>query len=482
MRDTVRKNGPSVPYLLVSLAYVVSRAALWAAGMPFVFSLDWMWLADAGDLRDRLAQTLWYFHAFPPGMPFATGVLLKLGGEGAATLAQATFLGLGLVLSNALVALGLAAGLGPRAAAGVAVAFLLSPPALYFDHLYLYEWPIVTLLVVSAVCFHRACLHATATRWLTVFAACAAIAVTRSTFHLIWFAALVGAALAVCGRDGRRAVVAGAMPGLLVVLAVYGKNAMLFGEFAASTFGPAGFHLVTVAHLSADERHRWMADGRLSPFADISPYAPPRDYARLFGSSDLPGWPPQVTRLDHPTVGAPNFNHWFILEAHRARRHDVTAYLRARPIEYLRTTWTGLRDLLGPTTEWHPRTGTQASPHTGHRAVLGSYVDVYNLALHRWPFPPVGAYVVLPLLLVGSAWRAWEAWRGGTPAERARASLLVFCLFQIVFVIGVSSMATFLESSRYRFQIEPFLWVLAALTAMAARRAVPPRRPRPAVY
>jgi hypothetical protein len=251
------------------------------------------------------------------------------------------------------------------------------------------------------------------------------------------------------------------------VLAVYGKNAVLFGEFAASTFGPASFHLVTVDRMPRAERDRWIAEGRLSPFAAISPYAPPRAYARNFSASDLPGWPPQVTRLDNPTVGAPNFNHWFILEAHRARRHDVEAYIAARPLDYVRNAWTGLQALLGPSTDWHPRTGTPASPHRAHQAVLGPYVTAYNTVVHRVPFAPVGLYVGLPLVLAWAGWLAWTLLRAATPPDRARGALIAYCTFQIVFVIAVSSMATFLESSRYRFQIEPFIWMLVALLVMS---------------
>lgn len=455
-----------VPYVLVSLAFVVSRAVLAGAGLPFGFSLDWMWLADTADLRDRLAETLWYFHAFPPGMDLLTGLLLKLGGDatGAAALAHGLFFLLGLALANALVALGLALGLRPRAAVIVSVVFLLTPPAIFFEHLYLYEWPIVTLVAVSAVAFHRACLRPSIGRWLAFFGICAAIAVTRSTFHLVWFVALIGAAMAVSGgATGRRAALAGALPGLLLVLAVYGKNAWLFGEFAASTFGPASFHLVTVDRMPRAERDRWMADGRLSRFAAISPYAPPRAYARFFGSGSLPGWPAQVTRLDHVSVRAPNFNHWFILFAHRARRRDVEAYLWGHPLGYVRNVWIGLQALLGPSTDWHPRTGTPASPHEAHRAVLGPYVTVYSAVLHRLPFAPVGVYVFLPLVLAWAAWRASVLWRAGPAEERARGALVAYCVAQVVFVIAISSMATYLESSRYRFQIEPFIWMLAAL-------------------
>ena len=253
----------------------------------------------------------------------------------------------------------------------------------------------------------------------------------------------------------------------MVVVGLYGKNAMVFGEFAASTFGPASFHLVTVDRMPPAERDQWMAAGRLSAFAAVSPYAPPRDYAPYFASSDLPGWPPQVTRLDHVTVRAPNFNHWFILEAQRVRRHDVAEYLSSHPLGYARNVWEGLVALSGPTTEWHPRTGQADSPHAGHRQRLGAYEAGYNFVLHRMVLAPVGVYVLVPIVLIWATLKVPECWRGSGASARARGALLAFSVFQVVFVIAVSSMATFLESSRYRFQVEPFIWILSALALVS---------------
>ena len=464
-------------YLIVSLGYVVSRALLARAGLPYGFELDWMWLADPADLRDRLAQTLWFFHAFPPGMDLLTGILLKTSGAQAARVAHVLFWLLGLLLANGLVTLGRAVGLTGAAAGVVAMAFMLSPPALYFEHLYLYEWPVVTLLVLAAIAFHRACLRPTTLRWLLFFVLCAAIAVTRSTFHMVWLALLIGAAVAASGRSGRRAAMVGALPGVVLVVALYAKNAVVFGEFAASTFGPASFHLVTEDRMPPAERDRWMAEGRLSRFAAISPYAPPRDYLPYFSTNELPGWPPQVTRLDQLTVPAPNFNHWFILEAQRARRHDVEEYMRSYPLGYLRNVWAGLLALFGPTTEWHPRTGLAASPHAGHRQRLGRYETAYNVLVHKLVLAPVGVYALLPIILIWAAWQATASWRSGDVARRARGALLAFCIFQIVFVVAVSSMATYLESSRYRFQVEPFIWILSALTLVSLTHGrLPDRR------
>ena len=121
-----------MPYLIVSAVYVLSRLVLWWIALPFNFSLDWMWLADPGDLRDRLGQTLWYFHAFPPGMDLLTGVLLKVAGTRAATAAYVMFWLLGLALATAMVAMARAAGLSTRAAVITTSIFLLSPPAIFW--------------------------------------------------------------------------------------------------------------------------------------------------------------------------------------------------------------------------------------------------------------------------------------------------------------------------------------------------------------
>ena len=331
---TIHHGRANVAYVLLSLLFILSRLALAWAGLQFSFSLDWMWMADPVDLRDRLADTLYYFHAFPPGMNLLTGVLLKAAPSDPGSLAHLLFAVMGLGLVNLVFALGQHIGLSQRVAFAVAAAFALLPAEIYFEHLYLYELPVTTLLCLAAVLFHRAVRGSSTSAWLAFFATCAVIGVTRSTFHLIWFAVMAALALWFTMAGTRRHVLVATMAPLLLLAGVYGKNLALFGEFAASTFGPASFHLVTVDRLPIAERHRWIAEGTLSPFAAISAYAPPRDFLPFFETSERAGWPPQLTRLEHPSVKAANFNHWFLLEVHRARRQDVQHYLRARPWGY----------------------------------------------------------------------------------------------------------------------------------------------------
>ena len=452
---------PLRAHALLSALFIVSRLLLHLIGLRFSFSVDWMFLADPADLRDRLFETLWYFHAFPPGINALTGLLLKFGESGAPVAAHALFWGLGLVLVNVLLYLARVVGLSTRAALVFALAFSLAPASIYFEHLYHYEWPVITLLCLTAALFHRGVYQPSAFPWCGFFAAGAIVGVTRSTFHLVWFVAIASLGMALTVR-GKRIVVGAALIPAAVLVTLYLKNAVLFGEFAASTFGPASYTLITVDRLPDAVRDAWISEGRLSPFAAMSVYAPPRDYARFFATPEHDGWPPQLTRLDHRGVEAANFNHWWLLEVHRARRGDVLYYLRHRPLDYVANVIEGLRDMFGPTTTWHPRDDTAVSPHYQHRQVLGDYEHWFNRVVHTGPVAPVGLYVLLPLLLLWACVHSWPLVRAGDPATRARGALLLFCVFQIVYVVAASSMLTFLESSRYRFQVEWAIWLLAA--------------------
>ena len=431
-----------------------------------------MWLSDPADLHDRLFETLYYFHAFPPGMNLMTGILLKLGGSHAATLAHAGFWALGLVLANSLFYLSRVSGLSGPVALAVAVAFSLIPQSIYFEHLYLYEYPIATLLCVAAVFFHAAVRRQSFWAWLAFFSICSTIGLTRSTFHLVWFVAMVGLGLVFTERGLRRRILVAACGPAALLLALYVKNFAVFGAFDAFTFGPASQDLVTIWHLPAEVRDSWIQEGKLSPFAAVSVYAGPREYLPFFETSENRAWPPQLNLLERPSVKAGNYNHWFFLEVNRRRRADALYYVRTRPLDYVRNTLRGLKDMFTPSTEWHPFDDTDRSPHYQHRQVLGRYEAFYNRLVHGLPVSPVGLYAFLPLALGWAFGRARSLVRTGSADGRARGSLLFFCLFQIGFVVAASSLFTFRESARYRYQVEAMMWLVATLCLVSLWRRV----------
>ena len=456
----------------LSVVFITSRVLLYRAGLRMNFDLDWMWLADPADLRERCWHTLLYFHAMPPGMNALTAVLLKLSGSGAATLATVAFASFSLVLANALFYLGRTLRLPVAIAFCLALGFCSSPPALYFDHLYLYESPVVCLVGLSAALFLHALRAPSFRRWLGFFLCCAVLGLIRSTFHWVWFACVVGLAGYFSAPGARRALLAAAIAPALLLFSLYLKNWALFGFFGAFSEAALNFNLVTTHELPYEERSAWIAQGKLSRFAAVDVFAGPRAYLPFFPSAENPAFPPELSRLDRPTSGAPNFNHWFYLQAMPERRKDALVYLHERPLAYLHTIRTGFVDLFSPTTHWHPRDRSHSppTPHDQHRAILGGYEDAYNTFLHQFPFAPVGWYGFLPLLLVWAVRRAATLRRGADGDSRARGAFLCFALFQLAYVLAASTLFSFKESARYRYQVEPLLWLLATLGIAALVR------------
>jgi hypothetical protein len=390
--------------------------------------------------------------------------VLKLGGGNPAWLALGLFWCLGLVLVNALFYLARTAGLPASASAVLALVFALLPQTIYFEHLYLYETPVTTLLVVAACLFHRALTRSSSwTTWLGFFAVCAAIGITRATFHAIWFIAMIGLALIFAEPRWRRTILAGAVLPALALIGLYAKNLLLFVEFAASTFGPSSLTHITVSQLPPEVRDAWISEGRISAVEALSPYAPPREYLALPEPKSDREWPLQMTRLEQPSIGAANFNHWLLLAHQAERRADALYYLRERPLDYLATVLRGTRAMFSPSTTWHPRDGTDRSPHHQHRQVLGWYESVFNRLVHGLPVAPVGLYLFLPFVCVWTLHQTSVLRSSHRQDDRLRGALLAFCLFQICYVVAFTNVITFLESSRYRYQVEPFILLLVAL-------------------
>jgi len=457
-------------HLRLSLLFLATRLVLHALGLRFNLELVWMFMGDPADLEHRLAQTLYYFHAYPPGMNLLAGLFLKLGGARAAAVGLVVFWGFGLLLANGFYAVARALGLAPRAALLFTLAFCLVPQVIYFEHLFIYECPVAALLCLAAALFAEGLRSGSARAWLACFLACAVVGWIRSTFHLVWFVAIVGLAVWLSPPLERRRVVKAALAPLVLLLALYVKNAAVFGVFGASSAAVANLNLVTIRKLPADQCQRWVAERKVSPYACINVFSGPARYLSFFPSSTDPRWPEQVNRLDRPTVHAANFNHWFYLKLREPRRDDSLYYLRHEPLTYLATVLDGLPALFGPSTTWHPGDRDHGAPHEKHRQVLGGYEAAYNHLLHDFPWSPVGLYVFLPIPLV-YAFRKARAFGklSGGPDRRATQGVVYLCLFQIAFIVATSSAFSAIESARYRYAAEPMIWLVVAFSVVAFR-------------
>jgi hypothetical protein len=454
-------------YRVLVALFLVSRVLLRALGLRYSLQFDWMFLDDPATLQHHLFDSFLNFHVYPPGMNLLTGFLLALSPQDISGPAHILFVAMGLVLCTSLLYLLRALAVPRWWALGVTVAFMLTPAVIYFENLYIYTYPVAALVAAAGVCLHRALATGSRVAYSLLFVCALLLGVFRSTFHISWFLALLVLTLLLSGRARVRRVLACAAVPLALLVGLYLKNYVRFGSFGATSAGSANLSLVTVFRLPKQVREEWVRMGKLSPMAKISVYAPPRAYLPYFGSAHSDRWP-ELSQLEYST-GVPNYNHWFFMEANRLRRADVRTVLKERPDVYARAVVAGLQQLFGPSTRWHPATGKPKSPHFQHDQVLGGYTKTFERIVHSFPTRPVGLYWLLPVVLAIALGRAWQLRRSEARGELA---ILLYSVFQIVFIVLTSSLFTIGESARYRVEIEALVWCLTAYAVLVlARRA-----------
>lgn len=475
---------------VVLTAFVVSRALARRAGLRLdVDILQWAWqVLDLPLLRDDLAQSLLYLHAQPPIANAIVGLALK---------AQPVPLALSLGLLNhalgwaaawALLVSLRRAGVSPGLRTALAVAYTASPSALLYEHF------------VASEHLVAACL-AGATALLLGFAASGRprdlaggvgflvlVALTRSLFHVVWLAGALALVLTLARRPARR-ILPAALAALLLTLAWYGKNAILFGSFSASTWLGMNLAGMTTAALPGADRDAWVAAGRLSPVARVHPFSPLDRYAPVVA---LP--PPRgVPAVDAPRKvdGSPNFNHAAYVPIARFYASDAVSVLRERPDVYAAAVTRAALIHLLPASDYDLIADNLAhlAPYRalfdgilGGGALLGQFPSA---PLARFPPGPGDVFCRAPLLALGLpvlfvASVALAAAAGRDPRARVVRLALALACWNVAWVAVIGSLFEMGENNRFRVAVNP-CWVLLAgillqraLTRLSAGRRVAP--------
>lgn len=448
---TGRARSPNAMGLMVvAIGFALSRAYFWWLGVRFeTSSLEWYWqVLDPQLLAERLLESVFFLHAQPPLFNLMLGVGLKLSPDHALLLFHLVFLGLGVLLAVVMYVLLTRFGLSPLIAAVLVLLYATSPNWLMYENWLFYDFPnAVTLVLAGAALFQFG--RTGSTRWLFGFFTLLAVVVwTRSLFHVVWFAACVGLVLAARPRQWRAIAAAAAVP-LVLILALFAKNLMVFDFFGSSSWMGMSLTRLTTAEMDPVERTAWVDEGRLSPVALVPPFSPVETYESVGVPITDCGIPALGWRLR--STGAPNFNHAAYLEISRMYLADAKVVIRHQPGLYLSSVArSGIRFFWSPVN------------YPPFRDNLVATASTYKLFESTVNLPPVAAMLALLAMAYGGI-RGWRWLRGTGSGEDA---FFAFSVFTVGWVFGVSSLFEFIENFRYRFAVEPLVVVI--LGAMLA--------------
>ncbi|MFY0601913.1 MAG: hypothetical protein JXR03_19720 [Cyclobacteriaceae bacterium] len=242
-----------------------------------------------------------------------------------------------------------------------------------------------------------------------------------------------------------------------VLFSWYMKNLIIFGFFGASSW--AGFNLsfTTVNRLNSSEKEILVIEEKLSPLVLLPIYSGIESYHDHLDLNEKT----TIAVLDEKgkgTEGWKNYNHKGFIKLSALRMKDNLTCMQLFPLEYCKTVILGVIQFFGPTTRWHPHDQLR-SPHIPLRKKIEEWENFHNSILHSLPLKRVGFYLfflmIFGVILFGYIVDIFK-WKTFNLKEK----MIAFCTLNIFYVTGLSCLVTFGELSRYRFMIEPLIWIM----------------------
>jgi hypothetical protein len=329
------------PWFVLTAGFVGSRAFYALLGVRFdwtPFTTFWQYADPRAIQSDPLGSFL-HFHIQPPlfNLVLAAAGRLSVSGLSVGLTLNAFFLALGYVLTVCSFALGRRLGLSPRQALVLALVISCNPVTILYENHLFYTYPTAVLLVVAVLLLIRYVASNRRRDAVVFFTALAAVILTRSLYHPLWFL-MAGVVLLVLLLPGRRRdVFIAALGPFLVVVMVFAKNLVLFGELSSSSWLGMNMARVSTMQIPTEDRASLVKEGRLSTLA----LRPTFEYYQVYADTGY-GTPPLRPTghpvLDSPTRSnqSPNFNYSGYLGVYRQYRKDALVSMRLRPRAYLR--------------------------------------------------------------------------------------------------------------------------------------------------
>ncbi len=447
-------------------------------------------MIDPALMRTDLVRSIWYLHMQPPGYNFAVGLVVKCFPEHYGGVLWATQIATGAAIAVCLFRLICWFGVPAWWSCLLASLFVISPACALFENDATYEYPVLLLLLLSALTLARFC-ESFAGRWALAFFGCLlALALIRNTFHFVYLMA-VAAGLLWFLPAARKAILIGVIPALLILSGIYVKNWCLFGRFVSSTWTGMATGVTTSWHLTEEEASNLVDRGIVSPLAEIDPFSDLSEYEPYIHRPPKTGIP--ILDQDMTSTGHSNFNNLAYLQIHDQYLRDSIAIWRHYPIAYGRSlaivwfsyflpasdltyfnyapervkAWERVFNavVFGQMRQTEDRKNFLQLKQAGHHFSRVLYVGIFLLLLVPAAFTWGAAQVLVARLR--SRW------------NRAQLAVLAFMLFTIVFVTLVSTMLSSFEGNRYRFPLDGFFIVfVGGLVTDRLARASRPRAGR----
>lgn len=459
--------------VLLLVLYLGSRVFYFLQGIRFdVAPLDYyMQFIDSLLLRTRFLESVYYLHSQPPLFNLFLGGILHLFPNHYSLAFHILYLGMGLVFAVSMLALSTRLGVHPWVGFGLALLFVVSPPAILYENWLYYTYPIATLLCLSGLFLSNFLRKG---RWRDAsifFGLLALIVLTWGLFHIAWLLLPI-ALLLFLGPNRRVALVSFSIP-FVVCLALYLKNFVVFGTFGSSSWIGMSLARVTIGVLPKEEVRALVSDGTISGLAVIAPYSPLEAYRSVaeLPATERTGIP--LLDQEMKSTGFVNYHNLRYVAISEQYRRDALRVIRARARVLLLSLRESVYHFSRPASEY-----VFLDANAAKIPMIDRFFDIFvygqfrerDLAGTTGPLKRqileggwfiIAAYVVA---YVGGGALLWRRVRTRKLRNPSTVTLL-FLWSTVIYVTAVGTILEIGENNRFRFVIDPFVLAIVALVA-----------------
>jgi hypothetical protein len=481
-----RMSSPQMGVVVLAVFFALSRLVYRALGVRFdALPLDYFQqYPDPLLLRTDLIRTSYYFHMTPPLYNLFLGVLLKLFGAHYVTALHAVYFIGGLFLAVFMYLLMRSLGAGQIPSLLLTAIFAASPATVLYENWLYPDYLVAALLPFEAWLLGRAVQRRSLPTLAAFFFIAGLIVLARSYYHLGWLILCAALVLLLC-RSWRRAVLVTAAVPILLGVALYAKDYVVFGFFSGTSAAGINAYTLTTLQLTDSEREQLHAEGKISVLG-IDPNAWMAEHPQvLIRQTGVP-------TLDEQTksTGSPNWGNAGYIEVWNQYSKDAAATVRAKPTVLLSAMRMGLLILFVPSDQYDfsPANHAQlnALDHWADMVLYGQPRSIFRGnqdpnayrgvrvfdRLQEVGWLILAAYL---LALVYGVRRFLVSLRDRQPP--GLTPMLAFTLFTIGYILVIDVPFGIADNNRYRFMADP---LVLALVAVAVTALVDRLRHRPA--
>lgn len=354
--------------------------------------------------------------------------------------------------------------------------FFCGPVCIQYESINFYSYTVVSLLCVILYYGIVFAEKRTIKRGIIFFSLCAMLVLTRNLFHLVWIVCIIVGMIWLYKSNKKIVLISAVIP-FLIASSVYIKNYFEFGSFSSSTWVSIGMAKMTTFSLPDSIRIKMINTGEISKYALLSPLMGLCRYQQigLLPKNILYTGVPVLDETNFDDKSN-NFNNLLFLKINKYYQKDAIIVLLKYPSVYLGALARSVRCFFLPAGEWSWFVGGVESGADKNREILKWWDNFYKVIFSgQIPMEVPNSGIKYQHYATSTRAMGWfglfvfiVAIGSGTLVIIKHKKGIVY--FTVIFTLGtiiyVFLLSTFLEvgeNMRYRFDIEPYLFVMIGL-------------------